>query len=136
MDASGLGALYYMEQPVTAEIPKTPDPVFEPAVDYRPLLTVMGMFAAAVAGLGIWWIKKSHTTVIYVAQHICRGACKKGGDENLHLYRKAEFIRSADCRRKGHTAPDLPAVRKKQRTDYIGPYPCILQNKAWEYRRG
>lgn len=68
VDLSGQDAVYYVEQPVTAEIEKYPDPIFEPAPDYRPLWAVLGLLAAAVALLGVWWFKKSHATIIYVAQ--------------------------------------------------------------------
>lgn len=64
-----LGAIYYIEQPVTAIIEKYPDPVPpEPKPDYRPLWVIIGLLAVALIVLVTMWIKKKNTTVIYVAQ--------------------------------------------------------------------
>lgn len=63
-----LEAVFRIEQPVTAAVEKFPDPVFEPEPDYRPLWFILGGLGAVMLGIGIWWLKKSHTTIIYVAQ--------------------------------------------------------------------
>lgn len=68
VDISGLGAVYHIEQPAVSLISKIPDPEFSPEPDYRPLWIILGGLTTAIIVLGIWWIRKSRTTVIYVAQ--------------------------------------------------------------------
>lgn len=96
LDTAGLEAVYHVEQPVTAPIDKYPDPSFEPSPDYRPLWIIMGLLATAVAMLGVWWVRKSHATVIYVAQppasrepakKIETKACTYAGKFNMYVVR-------------------------------------------------
>ena len=64
-------AVCHIKQPGPVQIPKTPDPkIPEPAPkpDYRPLWIVLGILAAMLLFLGFWYLKKSHTTIIYMAQ--------------------------------------------------------------------
>lgn len=61
------GAVYYLEQPIAAEIIKYPDPEPEQRTDYGPLYAVLGMLAAATAVLLLWWAAKRKRTVIYMA---------------------------------------------------------------------
>lgn len=68
ISTEGMEGIYYINQPIIAEIDKYPDPVFEPTPDYRPLWVVLGCLASAIITLAVWWIKKKNTTVIYVAQ--------------------------------------------------------------------
>lgn len=61
----------HIKQPGPIQIPKTPDPkIPEPAPkpDYRPLWIVLGILAAMLLLLSFWYLKKSHTTIIYMAQ--------------------------------------------------------------------
>lgn len=68
VEPSDIEDIYNIKQPVTAAIEKQPDPVFEPAPDYRPLWAVLGVLAVIIISLVLWWVKKSRTTIIYVAQ--------------------------------------------------------------------
>lgn len=68
VDMSSQDAVYYVNQPVTSDIEKYPDPAFTPTPNYLPLWIVLGLLAAAIVILGVWWIKKSRSTVIYMAQ--------------------------------------------------------------------
>lgn len=78
IDSASLGpSVWYIRQPVTVAVEKVPEPIFEPLPDYRPLWALLGILAAAVTGLGIWWIKKNQTTVIYVAQPPASGEASK-----------------------------------------------------------
>lgn len=59
--------VWYIEQPVTKEIEKYPDPEPEPVPDYRPLWAVLILLAAAIVVIVFLWVKKKNTTVIYMA---------------------------------------------------------------------
>lgn len=64
-------AICHIKQPGAVQIPKTPDPEIpepSPKPDYRSLWIVLGMLAATLIILCFWYLKKSHTTVIYMAQ--------------------------------------------------------------------
>lgn len=99
VDTGGLGAIYYMEQPVTAKIEKNPDPAFIPVPDYRPLWGILGALAGALFVLLILWLKKKNTTVIYVAQppasrepskKLETKACTYSGKFNLYVIRTGD----------------------------------------------
>ncbi len=68
VDTGNMEDVYYIEQPVSAAIEKYPDPPFEPEPDYRPLWIILGILGVTIVVLAAWWIKKSRTTFIYVAQ--------------------------------------------------------------------
>lgn len=97
--ASLTPSIWYLRQPVIAKINKVADPIFEPTPDYRPLWALLGVLAAAIIGLGIWWIKKNQTTVIYVAQPPASGeatkkmetkTCTYSGKFNLYVVRTGD----------------------------------------------
>lgn len=67
VDIKEQDALYYSSQPVTVDIEKKPDPVPEPEPDYRPLYVVLVLLMVALSAVFIFWLKRSRTTVIYMA---------------------------------------------------------------------
>lgn len=94
-----LESVFYIKQPVTAMIEKYSDPVFEPETDYHPLWLIFGGLGVVILGIGIWWLKKSRTTVIYVAQppysrepakKMETKACTYSGKLNLYVVRTAD----------------------------------------------
>lgn len=98
-DLSGLDAVCYIKQPVTAAVEKTPDPEFKPAPDYRPLWALLAALAAALAGIIIWLTKKKNASIIYVAQPPAAGgpvrkmetkACTFSGKLNLYVVKTGD----------------------------------------------
>jgi len=68
VDTGGFAEQYFMEQPVEAALVIPPDPEPEPRPDYRPLWIGLGVLAAGLLLILFLWVKKSRTTVIYMAQ--------------------------------------------------------------------
>ncbi len=69
--------IWHIRQPVAAELVKVPDPVFEPAPDYRPLLGIAGVLAAALIVLLASGLKK-------------RGAEVYSGKLNLYVVKTGD----------------------------------------------
>lgn len=99
VSADGMEGIYYISQPVTAEIEKYPDPVFEPEPDYRPLIAILAVLAAVLILILILWVRKKNTTVIYVAQppaskdparKMETKACTYSGKMNMYVVRTAD----------------------------------------------
>lgn len=67
VDMGSQTELYTIEQPVSVQLIKYPDPAPPPAPDYRPLWAAALLFGAAVLIVILWRIKKKNTTVIYMA---------------------------------------------------------------------
>lgn len=65
VDMEGLGDVWQVRQAEPVRIGKTPDPVFLPEPDYRPLWGILGFLAAVLVFLGLWE-KKKHTTILYM----------------------------------------------------------------------
>ena len=61
-------AVFRIQQPVTVEIEKVPDPVYEPAPDYRPLAGILGMLCILLLILFLMWMHRKHTTILYMAR--------------------------------------------------------------------
>lgn len=68
IDTGSLEGIYHMNQPVTVEIVKYPDPEFVPVPDYRPLWGILGTLALVLFLILGLWVRKKNTTLIYVAQ--------------------------------------------------------------------
>lgn len=68
IEPKGMEGIYYLAQPVEALVEAYPDPVFEPAPDYRPLTGILAALAVALALILVLWSRKKNTTVVYVAQ--------------------------------------------------------------------
>lgn len=68
VDTSGFAEQYFMDQPVEEVLAIPPDPVPEPKPDYRPLWISLGILVFLLLLILVLWIKKSRTTVIYMAQ--------------------------------------------------------------------
>lgn len=99
VDTRSLEGIYHMNQPVTAEIMKYPDPAFVPIPDYRPLWGVMGALAVVLLLILGLWIRKKNATLIYVAQPMApkepakkmeTKACSYTGKFNLYVVRTAD----------------------------------------------
>lgn len=99
VDIRDMDGIYYIHQPVTARIEKYPDPVFDPAPDYRPLIGILGALAVSLAVILALWIKKKNTTVIYVAQppasrepakKMETKACTYSGKFNMYVVRTGD----------------------------------------------
>lgn len=97
VDLSALEGVYHIEQPVVVPMPEPP--AVEEPVNYVPLLVVLGLLTAVIAGLLIWWLKKNQTTVIYVAQPPSSGepakkvetkVCTYSGKFNMYVVRTAD----------------------------------------------
>lgn len=67
VEADAEDAVFRMEQPVKVGIERVPDPVYEPAPDYRPLAFILGILGFALLMLALIWMRKKHTTIIYMA---------------------------------------------------------------------
>ncbi len=67
VEADAKDAVFCMEQPVTVRIEKVPDPVYEPVPDYRPMAVILGILSLALLLLALIWMRKKHTTIIYMA---------------------------------------------------------------------
>lgn len=99
VSTEGMDGIYYINQPAAAEIEKYPDPAFEPAPDYRPLIAILAALAAAFVFVLVFWVKKKNTTVIYVAQPLASReaakkmetkACTYSGKMNMYIVRTAD----------------------------------------------
>lgn len=99
VDLSSLDGVFYINQPVTAPIKRTPDPVFETEADYWPLWLLLAALTAAIAGIIIWWARKKNTAIIYVTQPPASGgpakkmetkACAYSGKLNLYVVKTAD----------------------------------------------
>ncbi len=101
VDTGGMEGIYHVEQPVSAEIVKYPDPEFEPATDYRPLAAVMGALAAALIFLVAFQARKRNAAVIYVAHPpVSNGPARKIGTKTCSYSGKINMyvVRTADGR--------------------------------------
>lgn len=90
------GAVYRIQEAGPVRIEKFPDPEFEPLPDYRPLIAILCMLAACLAGLFVYWMGK-RATVIYMAPSPDGGGTKaaaKAGEYSgkLSMY----VVRNAD----------------------------------------
>lgn len=99
IDTRSLEGIYHMNQPVTVEIMKYPDPEFVPVPDYRPLWGILGTLAVVLFLILGLWIRKKNTTLIYVAQPTAAKeparkmetkACSYTGKFNLYVVRTAD----------------------------------------------
>lgn len=99
VDTGSLEGIFHMNQPVTAEIMKYPDPAFVPVPDYRPLWGILGTLAVVLLLILGLWIRKKNTTLIYVAQPAAAKepvrkmetkACSYTGKFNLYVVRTAD----------------------------------------------
>jgi len=101
VDTGGMEGIYHVEQPVSAEIVKYPDPEFEPATDYRPLAAVMAALAAALICLLAFQVRKRNAAVIYVAHPpVPNGPARKMGTKTCSYSGKINMyvVRTADGR--------------------------------------
>lgn len=67
LDTGSMAERFVLAQPIEIILSPPPDPVPEKP-DYRPLWITLGIMAAAMLLILILWVKKSRTTVIYVAK--------------------------------------------------------------------
>ncbi len=68
VDTGGFAEQYFMDQPLEETLVIPPDPLPEPKPDYRPLWLGLAVLAAGLIIILVLWIRKSRTTVIYMAQ--------------------------------------------------------------------
>ncbi len=61
-------AVFHIQQPVMVEIEKEPDPAYEPVPDYRPLAGILGILCILLLILLLIWMRRKHTTIIYMAK--------------------------------------------------------------------
>ncbi len=99
IDPQGMKGIYYLSQPVEESIRTYPDPIFEPAPDYRPLIGILAVLAAVLALILVLWSRKKNTTVVYVAQppapkdstrKMETKACSYSGKMNMYVVRTAD----------------------------------------------
>ncbi len=99
IDPQGMEGIYYLSQPVEASLKAYPDPVFEPAPDYRPLMAILAALAAAMILILALWSRKKNTTVAYVARPLASKdsakkietkGCTYSGKMNMYVVRTAD----------------------------------------------
>lgn len=71
LDFGGLGDVWQVRQADPVRIERTPDPVFSPEPDYRPLWGILGILISLLVFLGLWERRKN-TTILYM-DHIRPG---------------------------------------------------------------
>lgn len=114
VEEDGDEAVFYIHQPVTVELEKTPDPVYEPVLDYRPLAGILGLLCAVLLILIFVWMRRKHTTIIYMAKDSTRRRQQESiRDQRLSLVRKTQSVCGPYKRRSGCASSDVPFVWKK-----------------------